>query len=85
METLGRARSTTVGYLAEYIARERPATLDHWIDPETYRTVAQAAEQVGTGYLRPVFEHLDGAIPYDDIRLVVAHLLAAQRDDDDAP
>jgi hypothetical protein len=33
-------------------------------------------KDVGTGYLQPVFERLGGKVPYEQIRLVVAHLNA---------
>ena len=38
------------------------------------RTVAKAADEVGTRRLRPIFEHLGEAVPYDTIRLVARHL-----------
>ena len=72
----GRALSTIWGYLAEFIQTHRPERLDSWIDQRTYRAVANAVNNVGTAYLRPVFEDLGGKVSYDQIRLVVAHLNA---------
>ncbi len=72
----GRALGTTWGYLAEFVETQHPARLDAWIDPKTYRAVAEAVKDVGTGYLKPLFEHLGGTVPYEHIRLVVAHLQA---------
>jgi ATP-dependent DNA helicase RecQ len=69
----GRALGTTWGYLAEYIAVARPEHLDAWIDRQTYRTISAAIEEVGSSYLKPIFDHLGGAAPYEHIRLVVAH------------
>jgi hypothetical protein len=48
--------------------------LDPWIDTKTYRTVAEAVKDLGTAYLQPIFERLGGKVPYEQIRLVVAHL-----------
>jgi len=69
-----RARSTTLQYLVEYIQAKRPESIEAWVDQDTYRTVAEAADEVGTQRLRPIFEHLDEAVPYDTIRLVARHL-----------
>jgi ATP-dependent DNA helicase RecQ len=70
----GRVLGTTWGYLAEFIQIHRPARLDPWIEPKTYRAVAEAAKDSGTAYLRPIFDRLDGKVPYEQIRAVVAHL-----------
>ena len=72
----GRTVGTTWGYLAEFIQNHRPEGLEPWIDPKTYRAIADAVKDVGTGYLQPVFERLGGRVPYEQIRLVVAHLNA---------
>ncbi len=71
---LGRARSTVVGYLACYLQTHPAAPLEHWVDPETIERVRWAAERVGTERLRPIYELLGRAVPYDEIRLVVARL-----------
>jgi ATP-dependent DNA helicase RecQ len=69
-----RGPSTIWGYLIEYIAINRSQPLDPWVDEATYRTVAEAALEVGTAYLKPIFERLGGSVPYEHIRLVVARL-----------
>ncbi|MFQ5415191.1 MAG: DNA helicase RecQ [Phycisphaerae bacterium] len=79
-ETLGRARGTTTGYLAQYIETKRPERIDEWVTPEAYAAVKDAIDEVGMAYLRPIFEKLDGAVPYDTIRLVVAHVSATPPD-----
>jgi ATP-dependent DNA helicase RecQ len=70
----GRAMATIWGYLAEFIQTRRPQHLDPWIDAKTYRAVAEAASHMGAAYLQPIFERLGGKVPYEQIRLVVAHL-----------
>ena len=64
----------TLQYLVEYIQARRPESIEAWVDRETYRTVAEVAEEVGTPRLRPIFERLGETVPYDTIRLVVRHL-----------
>ena len=76
MTSLGRARSTTMQYLARYIETERPKSVRDWIDDETYAKVEAAAGQFGSKRLKPIFELLDEKVPYDVIRIVTAHLRA---------
>lgn len=78
---IGRARSTTIEYLAEYIASQRPASIATWVAASLYERIANAIADVHKHApaeehwrLSPVFRALDGTVPYDDIRLVVAHL-----------
>jgi ATP-dependent DNA helicase RecQ len=73
---IGRARSTVLDYLAEYIRETRPADITHWIAPETYRRIAAAARKLGLERLKPIFVELGEKVPYDEIRLVVAHVQA---------
>ena len=77
----GRAPSTVWGYLAEFVATRRPPTLDPWVDAATHRLVAEAVQQVGSSYLKPIFDRLHGRVPYEHIRLVVAHLGHTRTDD----
>jgi ATP-dependent DNA helicase RecQ len=71
---LARAPSTTWGYLVEFVESTRPEGLSPWVDEHTYRAVADAVKEVGSAYLRPIFAHLGGKVPYEHIRVVVAHL-----------
>ena len=74
----GRASSTSWGYLAEFVQTYRPERLDTWIGPKIYRAVAAAVARHGTAYLKPIFEDIGGEIPYDQIRVVIAHLNATR-------
>jgi ATP-dependent DNA helicase RecQ len=76
MHQMGRARSTVLDYLCEFIRAERPASVAAWIQPDVYQRVAAAARQVGTERLKPIFIALGEQVPYDEIRVVVAHLTA---------
>ncbi len=71
----GRSPSTVVEYLAEWIREEKPATIDAWVAPTLYQRVAAAARLVGLDRLKPIFIALGEQVPYETIRLVVAHLL----------
>jgi hypothetical protein len=46
------------------------------VNDQVYRQVAAAAETQEARRLTPLFEKLDGRVPYDVIRLVLAHLEA---------
>ncbi|HMC89909.1 MAG TPA: DNA helicase RecQ [Gemmataceae bacterium] len=71
----GRSRGTIVQYLVELIGRERP-NLAPWIAPGLYERITAAIRQAGSDRLKPIFITLGEQVPYDDIRLVRAHLQA---------
>ena len=76
MHQTGRARATVADYLCEFIRAEKPAKLSPWVSDEVYQRVVMAARQVGTDRLKPIFVQLGEKVSYDEIRLVVAHMLA---------
>jgi ATP-dependent DNA helicase RecQ len=76
MHQLKLARSTICDYLAQYIQAERPADISAWVADDVYQEVAAAAREVGTEKLKPIYQALNEQVPYDDIRLVLAHLAA---------
>ena len=45
-ETTGRARSTAMKYLIEYIDHQRPTSIENWVDAETYKRVAKLTRQL---------------------------------------
>ncbi|MDY7110377.1 MAG: RQC domain-containing protein, partial [Planctomycetota bacterium] len=70
----GRAASTIYGYLAEYIQKERPQRIDAWVAPELYQRIIEAATAVASeGRLKPIYDHLEGEVPYEILRLVITH------------
>jgi ATP-dependent DNA helicase RecQ len=80
---INRARSTTLEYLAEFISIERPQSLDPWIAGSQYERISAAIAAIEkrvpaeeAGRLAPIFNELNGSVPYDEIRLVAAHLRA---------
>ncbi|MCA8991562.1 MAG: DNA helicase RecQ [Planctomycetaceae bacterium] len=70
-QTIGRAHSTTCGYLAEYLREKDITDPTPWVDAPTAARIRQAIEHVGANGLKPIFEHLNGEVDYDSIRIVV--------------
>ncbi len=70
----GRAVKTVWGYLAEFIAKEHPESIESWI-PDTVRDRVDDAtrELASDGRLRPIFDYLEGEVPYEVIRAVIAY------------
>jgi ATP-dependent DNA helicase RecQ len=71
---LERSRGTVCEYLAEYIRHNKPESISQWVSESIYQQVAAAAERVGTERLKPIFVELNEQVPYDQIRVVLAHL-----------
>src|SRR5262249_53928301 len=69
-----RSRSTIVDYLADFIVRENVDDISPWIPAAIYQKVASAAREVGSERLKPIFIAFEEKVPYDEIRLVVAHM-----------
>jgi ATP-dependent DNA helicase RecQ len=79
MQRLSRARSTVYGYLNEYLRHEQVTDPSPWLDAATVRRIEMAIDEVGAQRLKPIFDRLDGQVPYDQIRIVatcVANRLA---------
>jgi ATP-dependent DNA helicase RecQ len=72
----GRARSTVAGYLADFITTEHPGTIERWVPRDHYDAIAPVAARLGTDRLKPIYDEFEGRISCDDIRLVVAHVVA---------
>ncbi|MFO0901022.1 MAG: DNA helicase RecQ [Pirellulales bacterium] len=71
---LGRARSTTMQYLAEYIAKEQLVDPQPWVDEATFVRIRSAWLEQEDARLRPIFEALGEQVDYDSIRLAVGCL-----------
>jgi len=72
MDLLGKARTTVMGYLAQYLEVSPKANLSHWIDSELEQRVRDAIAIAGDERLKPIYVHLKEAVDYDTIRLVLA-------------
>jgi hypothetical protein len=69
---LGRAESTTQGYLVEFLAREGRSDPTPWVSPSDYEAIYGALLETETSRLTPVFEKLGEKISYESIRIVRA-------------
>ena len=69
-EKLGRARSTTFGYLNDYLKHETVTDPTPWVEAGLTRRIEGAIEEVGLRALKPIFEQLGGDVDYDSIRVV---------------
>jgi len=72
-QKLDRATSTVMEYLCAFIREERPKSIDPWVSPEVQARVLSAARQVCALRLKPIFVALGEQVPYDAIRIVLAH------------
>ena len=69
-KALGRAESTTAGYLHEYVRHQKIVDYTRWVDQETGTKVEAAIESVGAGPLKPIFLALNEEVDYNKIRIV---------------
>ena len=69
-QRMGRARSTTFGYLNDFLRHEKVTDPSPWVDSSIARQVEEAIEHVGLSALKPIHEHLGGEIDYNEIRVV---------------
>jgi ATP-dependent DNA helicase RecQ len=76
MAALEVGRATAVDHLCDFIRQTRPLSIDRWVSVDVQQRVAAAARQAGTERLKPIYLLLGEKIPYEDIRVVVSHLLS---------
>ncbi len=67
---MGRARSTTFGYLNDFLRHEKVTDPSPWVDSAILRQVEEAIDHVGLSALKPIHEHLGGEIDYNEIRVI---------------
>jgi ATP-dependent DNA helicase RecQ len=70
---IGRAPGTTAAYLEAYVDERRPVSVEPWVPAPVYERVVAAGKQAPGGFLKPVFEALDGQVSYESIRIVLKH------------
>ncbi|MFO1066246.1 MAG: HRDC domain-containing protein [Pirellulales bacterium] len=69
---VNRARSTVMGYFAEFMEYAGVTDVSAWVSPEDEEAVLAAADETWTdGRLRTLYERLGEKIPYDIIRIVL--------------
>ena len=73
--SIKRAESTTLQYLIEYINYEEIDNPYPWVDDEqVIGRIAEAAREVGIERAKPIFDHLNGEVSHDQIKIVRACL-----------
>jgi ATP-dependent DNA helicase RecQ len=70
----GRARSTVTQYLVEFVTQTARTSPEPWVDEARFAAVIAAAQITGHERLKPIFDHLNGAVPFDAIRICLACL-----------
>jgi ATP-dependent DNA helicase RecQ len=69
-----RTLRAVVSLVADLIERGETIFQPNWLSPERYNQITAACRQLGMDRLKPLKEALPPEIPYEEIRLVVAHL-----------
>ncbi|MEW6234645.1 MAG: DNA helicase RecQ [Candidatus Omnitrophota bacterium] len=72
--TVERALSTAYQYLEEYIGEKRIVDPSPWVDKEKAQRIEAAASKAEDERLKPIYDALNGEIPYEEIRIVMACL-----------
>lgn len=71
---INRAESTTVQYLVEHIQQEEISDPSPWVDQQTAKKIHQTIQKIGSKQLKLIFDHLNGKVDYNTIRITVACL-----------
>ena len=69
-----RTLRAVVSLVADLIERGEAEFQPNWLPVESYNQIAAACRQLGMDRLKPLKEVLPPEIPYEEIRLVIAHL-----------
>jgi ATP-dependent DNA helicase RecQ len=73
-QRLGRALSTTYGYLEAYVRHRRITDPTPWIAATELEKVAAVLQTTGAERLKPIYDALGGRVGYEQIRIVIACL-----------
>jgi ATP-dependent DNA helicase RecQ len=75
---MSRATSTVAGYLSEFIRHDGITDASPWVPAEFLPRIETAARKHGFDKLRPIFDELNGEVPYEQIRPAVDCLRVRQ-------
>lgn len=67
---VGRATSTTYGYLTDYIRNRKVSDPSPWVDSTTASRVEAAIEEIQPSRLKLLYLHFEEEIDYKDLRIV---------------
>jgi ATP-dependent DNA helicase RecQ len=73
-ERLGRAVSTTNGYLESYVKFRKPADISAWVPRQELQQIEELAQNGKPQRLKEIYEALGGRVGYDRIRIAMAFL-----------
>jgi ATP-dependent DNA helicase RecQ len=73
-QRLGRAVSTTYGYLDAYLRHRKVIDPVPWLASQEFEAIAEAVRQTGAERLKSIYEALNGRIGYEHIRIAVVCL-----------
>lgn len=82
---IDRAQSTVCQYLVQFIYDTRPAGVDPWVPPAVYARVQEQIANAPDFRLMPMYEAMNGEVPYEIIRIVLAHLKSTNQLPDAPP
>jgi ATP-dependent DNA helicase RecQ len=69
---LNLPRGTAMDYLADFLSKERPASLAAWVADDVRQRVRAAVRVLNTRRPEPLYRFLGGEVSHDEIRLVLA-------------
>ncbi len=72
--TINRAESTTVQYLVEFIQQESISDPSTWVDGQAAKKIQLAIRKIGSKQLKLIFDHLNGQVDYNQIKITLACL-----------
>jgi ATP-dependent DNA helicase RecQ len=78
-ERLGRAVSTTYGYLESYIRQRRVTDVTRWIPRRGLDQIQVVVAHAGAERLKPIHDALHGRISYEQIRVAIAYMANENR------
>ena len=73
-DAIEKRPETALKYLLDYIAQKKLASPEPWVDAATFQQIAQAAQTVGTARVMAILKELNGAVDYDQIKIILACL-----------
>jgi ATP-dependent DNA helicase RecQ len=67
---MGRALSTTRGYLTDFLVAEQITDSSRWVDSEKAAKIIEQLNLSEDGRMTPIYKHFEGNVTYDDIAIV---------------
>lgn len=71
-EKMNLSRGTIAKYFVEWLEAEPCDSIDPWVSPDLQTKVLEAAKATQADRLKPIFDHLNGSVDYETIRIVLS-------------